>query len=216
MEPNPDPDDTADLLTDPDTGTSPENAKKESSQTKDPGQADEIDPIDGTMDPEPTVTVTVTAPATSDGGSDGLSAAIPWVLVVLLLAVVVALAVKAFGRSNRTAPAPALAPTAAPTSDPSTSPAVPELITLADLITTPAAQTQVVRALRAVGVEPVEATVDAPFNPDVHEAVATRPAQSLGQAGTIAVVHRTGWRSARGVVRPAGVEVWTADASEGA
>ncbi len=230
MEPNPDPDDSmADLLSDPGAAASPrasdpgaEDQKKESSQTKDPGQVQE--PIDGGMNPEPEATVTVTAgPAPVSDSSDGMGPMIPWVLVVLLLAAVVALAVKAFGRGNRPAPAPvpvapvsASVPVVAPAADPSASPVVPELITLADLITTPAAQTQVVRTLRTVGVEPVEATVGAPFNPDLHEAVATRPAQAPGQPGTIAVVHRTGWRSARGVVRPAGVEVWTADTSEGA
>ncbi len=228
MEPNPDPSDAkADLLTDPDAVTdpsniSPEDAKQEPDQTKDPGRLDDIDPIDSPLAPEPTVTVTVgPAPVSGDGNSsDGPGAMIPWILVVLLLAAVVALAVKAFGRRDRTAPVPVLPPVTASVPvvvpDPAASPVVPELITLADLITTPAAQTQVVRALRTVGVEPVDAAVGAPFDPEVHEAVATRPAGPSDQVGTIAVVHRAGWRSAHGVVRPSGVEVWTAETDEGA
>ncbi|MDR3068300.1 MAG: nucleotide exchange factor GrpE, partial [Cellulomonas sp.] len=206
----PDPSDAkADLFTDPDPDDiSPEETDGTSSQTKDPGLFGDIDP-DDLVTPEPTVTVTVSPqPASGDDGSGGVGTMIPWILVVLLLAAVVALAVKAFGRRHPTAPVPVLAPITASVPvvpDPAASPVVPELVTLADLITTPAAQTQVVRALRTVGVEPVEVTVGAPFNPEVHEAVATRPAESSDQVGTIAVVHRAGWRSVHGVVRPAGV-----------
>jgi len=137
---------------------------------------------------------------------------LPWTLVVVLLLAVGGMAAMAFGRRNRPAPPPVVVPVPV---DPSTSPVVPELITLADLITTPAAQTQVLRALRTVGIEPVEAMVGAAFDPEVHEAVATRPAEDPSQTGTIAVVHRAGWRSPHGVVRPAGVEVWMADTTEG-
>ncbi|MCL2091151.1 MAG: nucleotide exchange factor GrpE [Micrococcales bacterium] len=204
---------------------SSDEEQKEPTQTDKPGQFDNDDAVDDpppTQEPITTTTVSPEPTTGDDDGSDVLATAIPWVLVVVLLAAVVALAVKAFGR--RSSPTPVLAPVMAPVTasvpvvapDPAASPVVPELITLADLITTPAAQTQAVRALRTVGVEPVEAVVGTTFNPDVHEAVATRPAETPDQAGTIAVVHRAGWRSARGVVRPAGVEVWTADTNEGA
>jgi len=177
--------------------------------TKEPRTIDE--PV--APDPEPTVTVTVTAETTSTSASSDtlVTGLLPWAMVVVLLAAVTALAAMVFGKRNR-APLP---PPPAPAPDPASSPVVPELITLADLITTPAAQTQVVRALRTVGVEPIDAAVGAVFDPDVHEAVATRPAQDPAHAGTIAVVHRAGWYCASGVVRPAGVEVWMADAGEG-
>jgi molecular chaperone GrpE (heat shock protein) len=87
---------------------------------------------------------------------------------------------------------------------------VPELITLADLITTPAASVQAVRTLRTLGVEPIAAEVNGPFIPDIHAAVATRATNDPARANTIAVVHRAGWRSASGVLRPADVEIWVA------
>ncbi|MCL2466379.1 MAG: nucleotide exchange factor GrpE [Micrococcales bacterium] len=196
--------------------------------TKSPGSNDFIDQIEEQIDeqideelantPTPAVTVTVTAPApvpvpaSSDGSTSLLTGVLPWTLVVVLLVAAGGMAAMAFGRRNRPAPAPMVVPVAP---DPSTSSVVPELITLADLITTPAAQTQVLRALRTVGVEPVDAVVGDPFDPEVHEAVATRPAEDPNQNGTIAVVHRAGWRSAHGVVRPAGVEVWMVDATDG-
>lgn len=224
MEPTPDPQGPkADSLV-PDPGTeqpsSPEDMKTDSEQGKNPQSpanpdAEELEKIDDSLNAQPTATVTVTAvpEQTASDDDSSLVTALPWVLVGVLLVAVAALAAMVLGRRGRAA-VPMPVPMPAP--DPASSPVVPELITLADLITTPAAQTQVVRALRTVGVEPVEAVVGAPFDPDVHEAVATRRADDPSQAGTIAVVHRAGWRSASGVVRPAGVEVWTADAVEGA
>jgi len=203
-----------------------------------PGADDESDPArpEGAA-PEATTPET-TAPAQIAGNtSNTVLTVLPWALVVVLLIAVGVLAALVFGRRNRWTPAPpppplpvpapaplpvlapAPVPAPAPAPAPSASPVdpglidlvIPELITLADLTTTPTALTQLLRALRTIGIEPIDAAVGAPFNPEVHEAVATRPAEQPHLSGTIAVVHRGGWRNARGVVRPSGVEVWMSE-----
>jgi hypothetical protein len=145
--------------------------------------------------------------SSADEGVPVVLAVVPWVLVAILLAAVAALFIKMRGRGG---PQAVPVPVQAPPSDLAASPVVPELITLADLITTPAAAVQATRALRTLTVEPVEAEVDGSFSPDIHAAVATRVTTDPAQVNTIAVVHRAGWRSPSGVLRPADVEIWVA------
>jgi molecular chaperone GrpE len=74
-----------------------------------------------------------------------------------------------------------------------------------------------IAALREAGAEPVEA-VGRPFDPRVHEAVATVPADGL-EPGTVAREVRRGWRLGDELLRPAQVVVATAsepDARDGA
>ena len=218
MDPNPDPNDTIfpQAPSDPHQAPDYPQTGDEPAPSKEPGQVAAPTIQSGPGDdlvtsPGPVATMTTTEQPAAK--SDGLSVGtvLPWALVVVLL---VALGGVLVLRRRPAAPAPAPVPPVAPAPDLAASAVVPELITLADLITTPAAQTQVVRTLRAVGVEPIDAVVGARFDPEVHEAVATRPAEHPTQTGTIAVVHRAGWRSAHGVVRPAGVEIWVADPKE--
>jgi molecular chaperone GrpE len=62
-------------------------------------------------------------------------------------------------------------------------------------------------ALREAGAEPVE-TVGRPFDPTVHEAVATVPAAGV-EPGAVAREVRRGWRIGRDLLRPAQVVVAT-------
>jgi molecular chaperone GrpE len=63
-------------------------------------------------------------------------------------------------------------------------------------------------ALREAGAEPVE-SVGRPFDPSVHEAVATVPSDDL-EPGTVAREVRRGWRLGGDLLRPAQVVVATA------
>ena len=65
-----------------------------------------------------------------------------------------------------------------------------------------------VTALRKAGVEPIE-SVGRPFDPEVHEAVATVPPDGV-EPGTVAREVRRGWRLGEEVLRPAQVIVATA------
>jgi molecular chaperone GrpE len=62
-----------------------------------------------------------------------------------------------------------------------------------------------VRGLREAGADPIE-SVDRPFDPNVHEAVAMMPA-SAGRPGTVAREVRRGWRLGDTLLRPAQVVV---------
>ena len=64
-----------------------------------------------------------------------------------------------------------------------------------------------VRALREAGAEPIE-SVGQPFDPNVHEAVATVPANGR-KPGTVAREVRRGWRLGDELLRPAQVVVAT-------
>jgi molecular chaperone GrpE len=65
-----------------------------------------------------------------------------------------------------------------------------------------------IAALREAGAEPVEAA-GRPFDPRVHEAVATAPAAGV-EPGTVAREVRRGWRLGDELLRPAQVVVATA------
>ena len=71
-----------------------------------------------------------------------------------------------------------------------------------------ATQRLFVAALREAGAEPVE-TVGGPFDPAVHEAVATAPADGTPPGRVVGEVPR-GWRLGDEVLRPAQVVVATA------
>ncbi len=71
-----------------------------------------------------------------------------------------------------------------------------------------ATQRLFVTALREAGAEPVE-SVGRPFDPEVHEAVATVPSDDVAP-GTVAREVRRGWRLGDDVLRPAEVVVATA------
>ena len=64
---------------------------------------------------------------------------------------------------------------------------------------------QFMTALREAGAEPVE-SVGQPFDPNVHEAVATAPSESV-QPGTVVRELRRGWRLDDELLRPAQVVV---------
>ena len=64
---------------------------------------------------------------------------------------------------------------------------------------------QFMTALREAGAEPV-ASVGQPFDPNVHEAVATAPSESV-QPGTVVRELRRGWRLDDELLRPAQVVV---------
>lgn len=160
---------------------------------------------------------------------------LPWILVALLLAVVVALlvdrarrrpALVASGAPAPRGPTPAPAPPSAPappprtqappqaTAGPPQAPAglppalVADLLTLADLATTPAVASQVRRMLRSAGIDPIEPAVGDPLDLDGHEVVTTAPAHDPGHHERVARVHRPGWRRGPEVLRPAAVELW--------
>lgn len=65
-----------------------------------------------------------------------------------------------------------------------------------------------ISALREAGVEPVE-SVGRPFDPNLHEAVATVPSDGVAP-GTVAREVRRGWRLGDELLRPAQVVVATA------
>jgi hypothetical protein len=154
---------------------------------------------------------------------------LPWILVGLLLAVVVALLVdrarrrpavvaSAAGQAQQAPaprnplPPPAPASPPAPTGPPAPAGLPPaligDLLTLADLATTPAVASQVRRMLRSAGIEPIEPAVGTPLDLDGHEVVATAPAPDPGQHERVARLHRPGWRRGPEVIRPAAVELW--------
>jgi molecular chaperone GrpE len=60
-------------------------------------------------------------------------------------------------------------------------------------------------ALREAGAEPIE-SVGRPFDPEVHEAVATVPSHDV-ESGTVVREIRRGWRLPDGLLRPAQVVV---------
>jgi molecular chaperone GrpE len=60
-------------------------------------------------------------------------------------------------------------------------------------------------ALREAGAEPVD-SVGQPFDPNVHEAVATSSSES-GESGTVVRELRRGWRLGDELLRPAQVVV---------
>ncbi len=60
-------------------------------------------------------------------------------------------------------------------------------------------------ALREAGADPIE-TVGRPFDPNVHEALGTAPADGV-EPGTVAREVRRGWRLGDGLLRPAQVVV---------
>jgi molecular chaperone GrpE len=62
-------------------------------------------------------------------------------------------------------------------------------------------------ALREAGAEPIE-SVGHPFDPNIHEAVSTEPADGL-EPGTVAHEVRRGWRLGGELLRPAQVVVAT-------
>ena len=64
-----------------------------------------------------------------------------------------------------------------------------------------------VNALRQAGAEPVE-SVGRPFDPNLHEAVATAPPDGV-KPGTVAREVRRGWRLGDELLRPAQVVVAT-------
>jgi len=67
-------------------------------------------------------------------------------------------------------------------------------------------------ALRQAGAEPIE-SVGRPFDPTVHEAVAT-VASDGGEPGTVAKEVRRGWRLGNDLLRPAQVVVATSPESD--
>ena len=60
-------------------------------------------------------------------------------------------------------------------------------------------------ALREAGAEPIE-SIGRPFDPEIHEAVATVPSEDV-EPGTIVREVRRGWRLPDGLLRPAQVVV---------
>ena len=64
-----------------------------------------------------------------------------------------------------------------------------------------------ITALRKAGAEPIE-SVGRPFDPEIHEAVATVPFEGI-DPGTVAREMRRGWRLGDEVLRPAQVIVAT-------
>ena len=68
------------------------------------------------------------------------------------------------------------------------------------------------RALARHGVTPIAPSAGQPFDPEVHEAVATAPADAQTPADSIAQPLRTGWTHATMVLRPAMVQVAVASA----
>jgi molecular chaperone GrpE len=70
---------------------------------------------------------------------------------------------------------------------------------------------KVLRELGTAGLEPV-ASADVPFDPNIHEAIATVPAASEGEDHTVAAVFQVGYRFNGTLLRPARVQVriWTA------
>jgi molecular chaperone GrpE len=65
-------------------------------------------------------------------------------------------------------------------------------------------------ALREAGAQPIDA-VGHPFDPNLHEAVATAPADNDVAPGTIVRETRRGWRLGDELLRPAQVVVATAE-----
>ena len=76
-----------------------------------------------------------------------------------------------------------------------------------------AAHRQFVAALREAGAEPVDC-VGRPFDPAIHEAVATVPAEDV-EPGTVVGEERRGWRLGSEVLRPAQVVVATSPGTPG-
>jgi molecular chaperone GrpE len=70
-----------------------------------------------------------------------------------------------------------------------------------------------VAALREAGAEPVE-SVGRPFDPKIHEAVATTPSNGV-EAGIVAREVRRGWRLGDELLRPAQVVVATSPEAAG-
>lgn len=62
------------------------------------------------------------------------------------------------------------------------------------------------KALRAAGLEPLN-PIDAPFDPSLHEAVATEPAMSAELDGTVSHVYQVGYTFKGQLLRPARVIV---------
>lgn len=79
--------------------------------------------------------------------------------------------------------------------------AAPDVIAGVELV-----ERKVLRELGAVGLE-VVATVDVPFDPAVHEAIATVAAPSADQDHTVAAVFQAGYRFNGTLLRPARVQV---------
>lgn len=160
-----------------------------------------------------------------DGGLDLWEPLVllPWVLsAVLALAVVVLSVLVARQRRRRTEaprpPEPPVTPPVAAAPVPAASGVGPdehdawvvaELLTLDDLVATPAPAAQVRRMLRQLGVVPITPEQDEPLDLSLHEVVATRPSTDPAARDLVAGVHRTGWRRGAEVLRPAAVEVWT-------
>lgn len=79
--------------------------------------------------------------------------------------------------------------------------AAPDIIAGVELV-----ERKVLRELGTVGLE-VVATVDVPFDPAVHEAIATVAAPSADQDHTVAAVFQAGYRFNGTLLRPARVQV---------
>jgi GrpE len=84
-----------------------------------------------------------------------------------------------------------------------------ELITLADLATTPAMIAQSTRILGSIGVGQVSAQPGTRFDPNVHSAVSALASADPTIAGTIVTLVRPGWQTGNRVIRPAEVTVHT-------
>lgn len=79
--------------------------------------------------------------------------------------------------------------------------AAPDVIAGVELV-----ERKVLRELSAAGLESVTAT-DVPFDPALHEAIATLPAESAEQDHTVAAVFQPGYRFNGTLLRPARVQV---------
>jgi len=79
--------------------------------------------------------------------------------------------------------------------------AAPDVIAGVELV-----ERKVLRELMAAGLEAVTAP-DVPFDPAVHEAIATVPAESADQDHTVAAVFQPGYRFNGTLLRPARVQV---------
>jgi molecular chaperone GrpE len=72
---------------------------------------------------------------------------------------------------------------------------------------------QFMTALREAGAEPLD-SVGQPFDPNVHEAVATAPSESV-EPGTVIRELRRGWRLGDELLRPAQVVVAKSPEADG-
>lgn len=85
------------------------------------------------------------------------------------------------------------------------------LIGTYDLSDSDVVRAHVQKSLRGVGITEIRPNIGEPFNPREHNGVAAIRAPAPALAFRIARVLRPGWRSMKGTVRPADVEVYKED-----